>query len=1447
MNNFGLGLVLSFTDNLSSNVDGAILSINGLVSSLERVDDTASTISLMSLCAVANQVGDTFESVGEDILGVFSSIFDNVMKTGSQFENYKVTLNALYGDAQRASEELDKMFSFAVTSPVDMENVMPYVIKLKTLGLEAFEEVSNLQGQSQDAIKWVTDFMSVASGMGASTDRIGRAITNFLNPDNVQSLRIMNNIFGDVKGKIESVGDTLGNTVEDRLRNLASLVTSYGANGITESLMGNWSTLLSNMEDVWMQFWLGIADGGAFDSVKFSLQEIVKALNGVDTTAFGQVIADGLKVITVPLQNLAHWISVAITRFTDFAIAHPVLTKIAIGAFAVTGALSLLSGVVLKIGSQIGMMAIGLKVFGDVMSGLRTSEIASRLTSLGGKIGWLAVSLTSLYVLWNKDFGGIKTRTISFVNNVNSSFSKARSIITSNSADMKTALDALDDNNPFDNLTRGLVRLGVLIGVVKEGIENNDGNGNFLISMDSYNSVVELGLENLVGRIFDAVYAVQRFVQGFKNGFNQISQAVSGFISGLKVGIKGTFLDTLLTKLDDFAKNLNFDRDSVFSFFETLGQYAGKIAPVVLALLSAKTVLSGLGKIAGGITGSLSGLFGVFSGIDGGALSGFFGNMSSVLSQGIGGMLPSIGGALSTLLMGALKLFNPANWVAGIASIFFMTLGKVENTLVHGVVNTASLIKVLLGGDSLFNGAHEGLYNFLDNFDEITAITKGKFGEWFDFFYSGISKPFGLLSKLITGPFKLVGKLFSFLANPLGAVLAVITGIGSAFVGAYTHFDGFREKINSLLGLKEDLDFSHIFDGITEGLGNAWEILKESLGDIFSFDWLKNGLNFGGDGNTFGSAFDSIKEKVLGMWEVISPVLARFGVVFGYIAGMVWDVVGIIGQALAVATKAIAPFLQGVVSGIMIFINGFIGVATNIIKVAVGFFDVIRGLFQLVIGFFTGNSDLMSQAWQTIWDGVSSVWEGIKGLFSTIWTFLCDWVLNIVDTGKNMVLGIWDGITNAWSTLVEGVKNFFNNLVGAVKNLLGIHSPSTIFSDIGMFLIQGLINGVQAMIEFVVGIFTTLWDAIKAVFDGVVTFFSEIGSSVAEFFTSGFQLAYDMVIGIFGTFIDFFKGIWDSIVGLFTGELSPSEFFSSVFQKAYDLVTGIFSTLGEFFGGIWNKIVELFTDIGSTVGDTVSNIISTAVNAILKTAVGIINGFISAINFAIGIINAIPGVSITKLSKLEVPEMATGGVVDKATLAVVGEAGKEAVMPLENNTGWINELAGSIAKYNTSSTNANIGGLVTPVLQSDVVSYVRVIGQTLTSILTLMNGITNYSSDLNTTSARADGLPVIINTDSGNDSGNANTHLVPVVGNGGGGVNTYNTRNYNTGDYLTKSSTVTKERNVDNSVVFQSGAIVIHTSGVSEAEAERFAQLIMRKIERARQIKNMNNYRAITE
>lgn len=137
--------------------------------------------------------------------------------------------------------------------------------------------------------------------------------------------------------------------------------------------------------------------------------------------------------------------------------------------------------------------------------------------------------------------------------------------------------------------------------------------------------------------------------------------------------------------------------------------------------------------------------------------------------------------------------------------------------------------------------------------------------------------------------------------------------------------------------------------------------------------------------------------------------------------------------------------------------------------------------------------------------------------------------------------------------------------------------------------------------------------------------------------------------------------------------------FATGAVNAWNTVKTAFSNIVGFFSGIWNNIKSIFSNIGNAIANAIKGAVTGAINAVLSNACNIINGFISAINFAIGIINAIPGVNISKLNKLSVPKMAKGGVVDSATLAVIGEQGKEAVLPLENNLEYLDKLAGMIS------------------------------------------------------------------------------------------------------------------------------------------------------------------------
>jgi phage-related protein len=200
----------------------------------------------------------------------------------------------------------------------------------------------------------------------------------------------------------------------------------------------------------------------------------------------------------------------------------------------------------------------------------------------------------------------------------------------------------------------------------------------------------------------------------------------------------------------------------------------------------------------------------------------------------------------------------------------------------------------------------------------------------------------------------------------------------------------------------------------------------------------------------------------------------------------------------------------------------------------------------------------------------------------------------------------------------------------------------------------------EKVIEPIVQFFTNLWSKITEIF-GVVK----------EWFSEKFNAAKQGITNAFSTIGNFFSNIWSKITGVFS---KVGSWFSDQFKQAVNNIKNVFSSITSFFSGVWTSIKNIFSKVGSAIGGAITNTVKSAINGVLSTAIRIINNFISAINLAISVINAIPGVNIKKLSKLSVPKLAKGGIVDSATLAVVGEQGKEAIVPLENNTEWIDKI-----------------------------------------------------------------------------------------------------------------------------------------------------------------------------
>ena len=158
-----------------------------------------------------------------------------------------------------------------------------------------------------------------------------------------------------------------------------------------------------------------------------------------------------------------------------------------------------------------------------------------------------------------------------------------------------------------------------------------------------------------------------------------------------------------------------------------------------------------------------------------------------------------------------------------------------------------------------------------------------------------------------------------------------------------------------------------------------------------------------------------------------------------------------------------------------------------------GFREAVTGIWEAILGTFTGAWEAIQTVWEAavgfftdIWNGIKAVfsaveeyfsgqfragWNAIKAAFSawnSFWSGLWNGVKSVFGSvgawfsniGKNIVSGLKNGIQSAWKAFTSWISDLFeNSLVGRIMDLLGIHSPSTVFAGIGENMAEGLAVG----------------------------------------------------------------------------------------------------------------------------------------------------------------------------------------------------------------------------------------------------------------------------------------------------------------------------------------------------------------------------------------------------
>lgn len=162
----------------------------------------------------------------------------------------------------------------------------------------------------------------------------------------------------------------------------------------------------------------------------------------------------------------------------------------------------------------------------------------------------------------------------------------------------------------------------------------------------------------------------------------------------------------------------------------------------------------------------------------------------------------------------------------------------------------------------------------------------------------------------------------------------------------------------------------------------------------------------------------------------------------------------------------------------------------------------------------------------------------------------------------------------------------------------------------------------------------------------------------------------------FGALVAWFGQKKAQLLGFFQG--IPA-WFGSIFGQAWQAIKNKFASWASFWGGLWTTIRNKFSAIGTHIASAISGAVRSGINGVISRIESVINGAIGIINGAINLINKIPAVNVGKVGTVHFPRLAKGGIVDSATIAMIGEgSSSEAVIPLDELWKRLDKMTDSI-------------------------------------------------------------------------------------------------------------------------------------------------------------------------
>lgn len=492
----------------------------------------------------------------------------------------------------------------------------------------------------------------------------------------------------------------------------------------------------------------------------------------------------------------------------------------------------------------------------------------------------------------------------------------------------------------------------------------------------------------------------------------------------------------------------------------------------------------------------------------------------------------------------------------------------------------------------------------------------------------------------------------------------------------------FKEAIDGTLGVEADA-LGNIKQVVDDTFGKANEVYDQHVAPMFNA--IAEGLS-----SITGVLLDAYNTYILPVLETLQGKLKS--VIDEHIQPAInkgLELIGKIADAVKdIWQQTLQPFLEWFIANVAPHIaialekvgSVFLTVAGVVADVIGSIFDALGGLIDFIAGVFTGD-------WERAWDGIktffSGIWEAIKSIVSAVWSAIKSIISAAISVVQTIISTVLNAIKTVFETIWNSIKNTITTVWNAIKTTIStvINAISTIISTV----LNAIKTTFSTIFESIKNTVTTIFNAIKTTINTVINAISTIISTVLNAIKTTFSTIFNSVKNTVTT-------IFNSIKTTITTVMSTVQ-------------TGISTALNAIkttWSSIWTSMKNTVTTIFNSIWSTIKGVINSIIGGIEGMANGVIRGLNAMINalnkLSFDVPDWVPeiggktfGFNIGTLSTISIPRLETGGVVDQATLAMIGEHGQEAVVPLENNTGWMDKIAARIGEIISVNMRAIIG------------------------------------------------------------------------------------------------------------------------------------------------------------